>query len=214
MNEPRRLSFESAPNAPRSRLIRGATGMRISPNPPYNRLGSVAFQLTLVGGGPAADEVADAGEQALVSRPAQLLHADAVIPDLRHVANAIPVELHHVDVVRFDSLSSRRNGAALTGVRAAKHAVGRHVVAVRIDGKGAQLIAAVGNGRKQPLHPLRVSFERLHVLQGSGLSAKRRIGMAILLADLPPLSCFARIEKARSRILDVTHRNSFETVDV
>jgi len=62
MNEPRRLSFESAPNAPRSRLIRGATGMRISPNPPYDRLGSVAFQLTLVGGRPAAHEVADACE--------------------------------------------------------------------------------------------------------------------------------------------------------
>ncbi len=53
-------------------------------------------------------------------RPTQLTQTDSVVPDLGHVANAITVELHHVDVVRLDALSGGRHRSAFARIRAAK----------------------------------------------------------------------------------------------
>ena len=46
---------------------------------------------------------------------------DHVIPNLRHVANAVSVELHHIDVVRRNAFAGRRHGTTLSGVRAAEY---------------------------------------------------------------------------------------------
>src|SRR5882724_12987727 len=44
--------------------------------------------------------------------PAELLHRPSGIPDLRHVADLVAFELHHIDVVRLHLLAGRRAGAA------------------------------------------------------------------------------------------------------
>jgi hypothetical protein len=55
--------------------------------------------------------------------PTQLLQADRVVPDLRHVTDAIAVEIHDVDVIRLDLVPGRRDRSALAGVRSPEDAV-------------------------------------------------------------------------------------------
>ena len=50
------------------------------------------------------------GQPRRLACPAELAHGVAVVPDLRHVADLVPVEVHDVDVVGGRALSGRRHG--------------------------------------------------------------------------------------------------------
>jgi hypothetical protein len=41
----------------------------------------------------------------LLAKQLRLYEDDAVIPNLCHVANLVAIELHHIDIVRLDSVS-------------------------------------------------------------------------------------------------------------
>ena len=59
------------------------------------------------------------------SHPPKLLEADAVVLDLRHMADLVTIELHHIDVVRLYALSGGWHRPAFTRMGAAEHACTR-----------------------------------------------------------------------------------------
>src|SRR5262245_45226793 len=83
--------------------------------------------------------------------PSNLFETVCVIPNLGHVADAIAVEGHHVDVIRLDLLPGGRHGAAGAGVRAPEDAVRGDVAAPFVDGERPDLVIAVRHRREQAL---------------------------------------------------------------
>ena len=100
---------------------------------------------------PSAGEgpVAGASQAELIDclGPAQLPQGDPGMPNLRHVANAIALELHHVHVVGLRALAGRRHWAAVPGVGAGEDGVGDDMVPLRVDRERLQLVTTVGEDR-------------------------------------------------------------------
>src|SRR5882672_9478833 len=69
------------------------------------------------------------------------------MPNLRHVADLIAGELHHIDVIRGRLFAGRLARTTGTGMSTRKDTVGSDVVALGISGKGLHLIAAVRHNR-------------------------------------------------------------------
>src|SRR5262245_21388468 len=88
--------------------------------------------------------------------PAQLLHCQTGIPDLRHVPDLVPPEVHHVHIVGFYALASCRAGTAGASMCAEEDAVGADILPLVVSRERLQLVSSVGKRRQQPLHPVRV----------------------------------------------------------
>src|SRR4030095_12847033 len=138
-------------------------------------------------------------------RPAQLFQADRVVPDLRHVTDAIAVALHRVDAVGYAPLAGRRHRSAGAGMRGAEYAIRGDVLALVVHGERADLVRRVGAWAIQTLHPVRIGLGRVDAGERSGLRRERRARMAILLADAPALAALARIEGLSRSLLHVAH---------
>src|SRR5205814_3360770 len=91
--------------------------------------------------------------------PSEFAHRPTGVPDLRHVADLVAVEFHHIDVIGAGALSSRRTGTALAGMGGRKHAIGAYAVALGIGREGFNLIATVRHEGQQALHPFGVSLQ-------------------------------------------------------
>ena len=74
----------------------------------------------------------DRHRAAVALSPAEFLHGEAGVPDLGHVNDLVPIELHDIDVVSAGVTAGRRNRAALTSMRAMEHAVGGNIVPRRV----------------------------------------------------------------------------------
>lgn len=59
--------------------------------------------------------------------------AYTIVPNLRHVANLISVELHHIDVIDRDFLACERLRSTFAGVRSTKHGVYGYILAVGVN---------------------------------------------------------------------------------
>src|SRR5262245_2292935 len=97
------------------------------------------------------------------SCPAERCDGEAGVPDLCQMSNLVAVELHNVHVVRCHFLARRWNRAALTGMSAVEDSIGRNVVALRVGGKGHELVPPVRNAAQQALHPIAILLQTLHV---------------------------------------------------
>src|SRR5262245_60523087 len=97
------------------------------------------------------------------SCPAERCEREAGVPDLCQMSNLVAVELHNVDVVRRHFLARRWNRAALTGMSAVEDSIGRNVVALRVGGKGHELVPPVRDAAQQALHPIARLLQTLHV---------------------------------------------------
>src|SRR5688572_26614695 len=80
------------------------------------------------------------------SRPAELLQRDARIPDLREMANAPVLEVHHVDIVGMCALAGGRAGTAVPGMRPGEDRVCGDVLALLVDSEGLEVVAGVWKG--------------------------------------------------------------------
>ena len=89
---------------------------------------------------------------------AELFQTDYIVPGLGHVADLFALELHDLDVVRLHFLSRRRHRLTIVSMNASEYGVCRHVVAILVHAERTHLVAAVGHGREQTLHPLRVGL--------------------------------------------------------
>src|SRR5713101_2463495 len=67
--------------------------------------------------------------------------------NLRHVADLVAGELHHMDVIRGRLFAGRLARTTGTGMSTRKDTVGSDVVALGISGKGLHLTAAVRHNR-------------------------------------------------------------------
>src|SRR6266550_3230319 len=97
--------------------------------------------------------------------PSKFAHRPTGVPDLRHVADLVAVEFHHIDVIGAGALSSRRTGTALAGMGGRKHAIGAYAVALGIGREGFNLIATVRHEGQQALHPFGVSLQSADLAQ-------------------------------------------------
>ena len=78
------------------------------------------------------------------------------MPNLRHVADLVSGELHHIDVIRARLFAGRLTWTTGAGMRTREDTVGSDVVSLDISGKGFHLIAAIRHNRHQSLHPIGV----------------------------------------------------------
>ena len=89
--------------------------------------------------------------------------------DLRHMADLVAFELHHIHVVRFYLLPDRRHRSTFRRVRTPEHRIRRHVVTLLVHREGLKLISSIGHRREQTLHPVGVRLQRLDVRPRAGL---------------------------------------------
>src|SRR5882757_7053819 len=113
------------------------------------------------------------------------------MPNLRHVADLVVSELHHVDIVRSRLFAGRLTWTPGTGMSTRKHSKGSDVVSFGIGGEGFHLVAAVRHNHHQPLHPIRVFCKSFNTCKRFGLSGKGRVWSTVSLADFPTLSSLA-----------------------
>src|SRR5712671_4968931 len=97
------------------------------------------------------------------------------MPYLRHVANLVVSELHHVDVVRSRLFAGRLTRPPGTGMSTRKDSIGSDVVSFGIGGEGFHLVAAVWHNRHYPLHPIRVFRKSFDPCKRFGLSSEGRV---------------------------------------
>ena len=76
--------------------------------------------------------------------PPELLHCGPVVPDLRHMADLVALEVHVINVIGRCALSCRRDRATLTGVSPMEHAVRQHLASRLVNGERTHLCPAVG----------------------------------------------------------------------
>ena len=69
------------------------------------------------------------------------------MPYLRHVADLVASELHHVDVVRSRLLAGRLTRTTGTRMSTRKDSIGSDAVSFSIGGEGFHLVAAVRHNR-------------------------------------------------------------------
>lgn len=129
------------------------------------------------------------------SHPPELPEAEAVVPDLGHVADLVALELHDVDVVGLDGFAGGGDGAAVVGVGGAEDAEAGDVSAFLVDGEGLDLVAGVGREGVDADHPVGVGLKCLDLGERVGLRGKGGAGRAVLLADVPALAGFAGVEE-------------------
>src|SRR5216684_3055355 len=113
------------------------------------------------------------------------------MPYLRHVADLVVTELHHVDVVRSRLFARRLTRTAGTSMSTRKDSIGSDVVSFVIGGEGFHFVAAIRHNRHQPLHPIRIFRKRFYTCKRFGLSSEGRIWSTVRLAALPTLSGLA-----------------------
>src|SRR5215469_1298724 len=135
---------------------------------------------------------------ARLSGPAKFPHGPAGVPDLAHVTDLAVLELHHVDIVAAGALAGWGHRAALAGVRAREHGVDGDVIALVVRGEGFDRVASVGDDHKQPLHPLGVLLQRLHVGERFRLSREARVWLTVGAAFRPALPVSQASKKARA----------------
>src|SRR5258707_7949421 len=110
------------------------------------------------------------------------------MPYLRHVADLVVSELHHVDVVRSRLFAGRLTRTTGTGMSARKDSIGSDVVSFGIGGEGFHLVAAIRHNGRYSLHPIRVFRKGFNICKRFGLSGEGRVWSTVSLADFPTLS--------------------------
>src|SRR5437763_13270596 len=91
--------------------------------------------------------------------PSEFAHLPTGVPDLRHVADLVAVEFHHIDVIGAGALSGRRTGTALASMGGRKHPICAYAVALGISRERFYLVATIWHEGQQALHPFGVSLQ-------------------------------------------------------
>jgi hypothetical protein len=117
--------------------------------------------------------------------PPEFLHGESSMPNLRHVPDLIPVELHHIHIVCLHPLAGWWTGATLASMHTREDAVRTDTLALIIRGKGLEFIASVRDKRQQALHPVCLLLQGPHVSKRLSLCRKRRIRLTVLIASFP-----------------------------
>ena len=106
----------------------------------------------------------------------------------------------------LDALAGRRTGPALGGMRRRENRVGRHIVALGVDGPRLEIVACVRHESVQRLHPIGVGLKSRDVGQRLGLGRERRVRLAVRRTRLPTLSGFAGLkETSRGLFHGISH---------
>ena len=93
--------------------------------------------------------------------PTKLREAEAVIPDLGHVTDAVSSKVHHIHVVSGDALPRPGHRAAFARVGAAEDGVRRHIPSILVHGERLQLVGSIRDWTEETLHPLGVTLQRI-----------------------------------------------------
>src|SRR5437762_8632227 len=97
--------------------------------------------------------------------PSKFTHRPTGVPDLRHVADLVAVEFHHIDVIGACAFSRRWARTALASMGGRKHAMGAYAVALGIGREGFNLITTVRHEGQQALHPFGVNLQSADLTQ-------------------------------------------------
>src|SRR5687768_4331766 len=107
------------------------------------------------------------------------------MPDLRHVPDFLTLKVHHVHIVRLNTLAGWCAGATGAGMGAREDTVCTNGLALFISAEGLQLISSIRNKSQQTLHPVSVLLKVVHAGKRLRLRRKSRVRLAIRPASLP-----------------------------